>query len=1209
MKRLSMILMCLLAMMAASQSANAQEVTITLLPGWNWISYPNAEAMGIDEAMGDFIPMEGDMLKSQTNLTSYHNGSWSGGLTQFTSGCGYMYYSNRTETVSFVFAGTTSQMTVTTSEPTNITTTSAMVGGTVTLEMGNHIFARGICWGTEPMPTLNDSNLPDEAIAGTFSVTLIGLISNTTYYVRAYGVSEQGLVYGEEVSLTTLQSNAPSGAIDGQFSVSDLQKVYFSQGNLQYLGSASTPYWKFADNQWDYLGNNGQGSTNQHVDRDLFGWGTSGYNHGAICYQPWSTSENNVDYNPYGNSYANLYDQTGKADWGYNAISNGGNQENQWRTLSYSEWNYLLDTRNTTSGIRFAMAQVNNVNGVILLPNNWNEDIYHLNNTNLHGANFNSNIITASAWNSMEASGAVFLPVTGTRNGTSVGDLNRSYYWTSVSSGASGASALLIEDGFVATGFTFRSSGYAVRLVRNIPASLPEVSTLEPSYISSSTANVGGTVTDNGGAEITECGICWSTDENPTIEGDHLNAEGVTLGEFTIELTGLNWNTTYYYRSYATNNVGTGYGEIMSFTTVNAPVGATIGKFTVSSSGTKVHFAKGNLQYIGSATTPYWKFADHQWDYLGTSTEQDSDSENVDRDLFGWGTSGYDHGAICYQPWGTNSADSAYYAYGSYTYNLYDQTGQADWGYNAISNGGNQENQWRTLNADEWKYLLQTRNTESGVRFAKAVVNEVNGVILLPDDWDSSTFTLNSPNGGNFNSNIISASDWTSVLEPTGAVFLPAGGRRNGVSIGGEGNYGYYWSSSNSSSSYYNNPNLATFLQISAQSDLSHTNLGGTNRRMGMSVRLVYMSLPEVDTLCPVYLGNKSAIFRGGVSDYGGNEILSCGVCYSTVQNPTIDDMVTLAQNASNGSFRATLFNLTPNTTYYIRAFATNRIGMVYGEETSFTTFNETPQIVNGILPGVFSVSAFQIVKFSQGNLQYIGSSSSPYWKFAENQWDYLGNNGQGSTNQNVDRDLFGWGTSGWNHGAIAYQPWKTSTNNSHYLAYGQSSYSLYDQTGQADWGYNAISNGGNTINSWRTLTSMEWRYVFDTRATANGIRFAKAQVNGVSGVILLPDDWSEDTYNLSNPNQKDANYNSNVISSSEWSILETAGAVFLPAAGSRHGTSVSWSEYGYYWSASSSEYSDSASFIEFSNSALYDHISTDRYMGFSVRLVQSIEN
>ena len=57
------------------------------------------------------------------------------------------------------------------------------------------------------------------------------------------------------------------------------------------------------------------------------------------------------------------------------------------------------------------MAQVNNVNGVILLPDNWDEGIYQLSNPNLHGANYNSNIITASEWNSMEASGVVFLPV------------------------------------------------------------------------------------------------------------------------------------------------------------------------------------------------------------------------------------------------------------------------------------------------------------------------------------------------------------------------------------------------------------------------------------------------------------------------------------------------------------------------------------------------------------------------------------------------------------------------------------------------------------------------------------------------------------------------------------------------------------------------------------------------------------------------------
>ena len=91
-------------MMVAGAGQNAQEITITLNPGWNWISYPQAVAMGIGEALGEFVPMEGDIFKSQTNMTSYHNGSWSGGLTQFTPGWGYMYYSARTEDIGFVFA-------------------------------------------------------------------------------------------------------------------------------------------------------------------------------------------------------------------------------------------------------------------------------------------------------------------------------------------------------------------------------------------------------------------------------------------------------------------------------------------------------------------------------------------------------------------------------------------------------------------------------------------------------------------------------------------------------------------------------------------------------------------------------------------------------------------------------------------------------------------------------------------------------------------------------------------------------------------------------------------------------------------------------------------------------------------------------------------------------------------------------------------------
>ena len=226
-----------------------------------------------------------------------------------------------------------------------------------------------------------------------------------------------------------------------------------------------------------------------------------------------------------------------------------------------------------------------------------------------------------------------------------------------------------------------------------------------------------------------------------------------------------------------------------------APTGAIAGLFSVSNT-TQVYFSQGNLQYIGSAATPYWKFADHQWEYLGDNG-QGSSSETVDRDLFGWGTSGYNHGANAYQPWSTSQSNSDYYAYGEYNYNLYDQTGQADWGYNAISNGGNTENSgWRTLTQPEWDYVINTRSTASGIRYAKATVNGVSGTILLPDNWTASVYALNNTNGGNYGSNTITAEDWANTLEANGAVFLPAAGCRGGTSVYGVGSYGYYWSAS-----------------------------------------------------------------------------------------------------------------------------------------------------------------------------------------------------------------------------------------------------------------------------------------------------------------------------------------------------------------------------------------------------------------------------
>ena len=148
--------------------------------------------------------------------------------------------------------------------------------------------------------------------------------------------------------------------------------------------------------------------------------------------------------------------------------------------------------------------------------------------------------------------------------------------------------------------------------------------------------------------------------------------------------------------------------------------------------------------------------------------------------------------------------------------------------------------------------------------------------------------------------------------------------------------------------------------------------------------------------------------------------------------------------------------------------------------------------------------------------------------------------------------------------------------------------------------------SGGNQVNLWRTLTIEEWRFVFNTRSTSSGIRYAKARVNNIDGVILLPDNWNSSYYNLNYTNTSSASFNSNVINSSTWlNSLQAHGAVFLPAAGYRVGTNwVNNSSYGVYWTASYAN-SDVARSIFFKDAQVFlDNFSITRWHGFSVRLV-----
>ena len=272
------------------------------------------------------------------------------------------------------------------------------------------------------------------------------------------------------------------------------------------------------------------------------------------------------------------------------------------------------------------------------------------------------------------------------------------------------------------------------------------------------------------------------------------------------------------------------------------PEGAILAAFSVSADK-QVYFSQGNLQYQASTNT--WRFAEHQWDYVGNSTngtvyenEVKCSNANISStysgwiDLFCWGTSGYNDKF----PYLTSYTD---YYDGNIASTNY------DWGiYNAISNGGNQAGIWRTLTDEEWNYIIYNR-TDASSKKGIAIVNDIIGLVLLPDNWVTPTeVTFVSEVSGDFDidQNTYSASEWTK-MEANGAVFLPAAGERLETNAGYLGSDGAYWSSSamDKSNAFYLCLNF-TYYDVSAghyggYSTLENTEY--TDRNYGRSVRLV----------------------------------------------------------------------------------------------------------------------------------------------------------------------------------------------------------------------------------------------------------------------------------------------------------------------------------------------------------------------------------
>ena len=218
----------------------------------------------------------------------------------------------------------------------------------------------------------------------------------------------------------------------------------------------------------------------------------------------------------------------------------------------------------------------------------------------------------------------------------------------------------------------------------------------------------------------------------------------------------------------------------------------------------------------------------------------------------------------------------------------------------------------------------------------------------------------------------------------------------------------------------------------------------------------------------------------------------------------------------------------------------------------------------NGASLALFSVAEGHTVRFSRGNLQH--QPSTGLWRFAENQYDTIGEDNVAYLYNSIYAHIGQTDPSNYNGWIDLFTFYIDGSGLT--ISTNLKNNDLPEDTMVVDWAWhNAIQNGGNKAYFWRTLTKDEWRYLLQERPNA-AARCGDATVNGVHGMVILPDDWTSSQNVVFTPGFH--NYSDiNLFTAEEWLTLQEAGAIFLPAEGTFNGENLYGArEWGFYWTS-----------------------------------------
>ena len=414
---------------------------------------------------------------------------------------------------------------------------------------------------------------------------------------------------------------------------------------------------------------------------------------------------------------------------------------------------------------------------------------------------------------------------------------------------------------------------------------IPTVTTSVAFDITPTSAKLGGNVTATGGAAVTERGIVWDTSENPTVEKNKV-ASGSGLGEFTVTLSDLSVATTYYARAYAVNSAGVSYGENIQFTT--GKVIPTLSTAAVTSITSSSAISGGVITSDGGSEVTsrgvIWSKEKNPTVDLSTKT-----NEGGGTGTFSSTITGLEPGVTYYiRAYAINSIGTAY---GS-------------------------------------EVSFKTLATIPSVSTSNAT------------DISSTSAKL----GGN-----VTATGGAAVTERGivwGTSKNPTVDDNKVASGSGLGEFVVTISDLSIATTYYVRAYAVNSAGVSYGDNIQFT----TGK-----------VIPTLSTAAAISITSSSAISGGVITSNGGSEVSSRGVVWSIEKNPTVDLSTKTNDGSGTGSFTSSVTGLQPGTTYYLRAYAINSVGIAYGEEVTFTTDIDLPEVRTSLATSITSTS-FSII-------------------------------------------------------------------------------------------------------------------------------------------------------------------------------------------------------------------------------------------------------